>query len=92
MPADQLVRVLHALIGGLGVAPSADLGDRHAVFQPCHGTAPDIAGQGVANPVAAILSGTLGPSGAGGAPTYGCPLFDSESMKCGRTRFDATQR
>jgi 3-isopropylmalate dehydrogenase len=28
------------LIGGLGIAPSADIGDKHAVFQPCHGTAP----------------------------------------------------
>ena len=41
-----------ALMGGLGMAPSADMGDRHAVFQPCHGTAPDIAGHGVANPTA----------------------------------------
>lgn len=47
------------LIGGLGMAPSADVGDQHAVFQPCHGTAPDIAGQGKANPIAAILSGVL---------------------------------
>ncbi len=45
-----------ALIGGLGAAPSADIGDSHAVFQPCHGTAPDIAGQGRANPTAMILS------------------------------------
>jgi len=44
------------LIGGMGFAPSADIGDRHAVFQPSHGTAPDIAGQGVANPTAMILS------------------------------------
>src|SRR5207249_10950249 len=44
------------LIGGMGMAPSADIGDRHAVFQPAHGTAPDIAGKGIANPVAAILS------------------------------------
>jgi 3-isopropylmalate dehydrogenase len=41
------------------VAPSADVGDQHAVFQPCHGTAPDIAGRGVANPVASILSGVM---------------------------------
>ena len=41
------------------MAPSADLGDRHAVFQPCHGTAPDIAGRGIANPLAAILSGVM---------------------------------
>src|ERR1700730_17069430 len=44
------------LIGGMGMAPSADIGDRHAVFQPCHGTAPDIMGQGKANPTGMILS------------------------------------
>ncbi|MEM7216382.1 MAG: isocitrate/isopropylmalate family dehydrogenase [Pseudomonadota bacterium] len=44
------------LMGGLGLAPSADIGDDHAVFQPCHGSAPDIAGQGIANPFAMILS------------------------------------
>ena len=47
------------LIGGLGYAPSADLGDRYAVFQPSHGTAPDIAGQGIANPAAMILSAAM---------------------------------
>ncbi|MEM8790354.1 MAG: isocitrate/isopropylmalate family dehydrogenase [Pseudomonadota bacterium] len=47
------------LMGGLGMAPSADIGDGHAVFQPCHGTAPDIAGQGIANPLAMILSGAM---------------------------------
>jgi 3-isopropylmalate dehydrogenase len=47
------------LMGGLGMAPSADIGDDHAVFQPCHGTAPDIAGQGKANPTAMILSGGM---------------------------------
>ena len=47
------------LMGGLGMAPSADIGDRHAVFQPCHGSAPDIAGKGVANPMAMILSGAM---------------------------------
>jgi len=47
------------LMGGLGVAPSADIGARHAVFQPCHGSAPDIAGQGVANPMAMILSAAM---------------------------------
>lgn len=47
------------LLGGLGFAPSADIGDRHAVFQPCHGTAPDIAGQGRANPIAMILSAAM---------------------------------
>src|SRR2546422_9667034 len=44
------------LIGGMDTAPSADIGDSHAVFQPCHGTAPDIMGQGKANPTGMILS------------------------------------
>lgn len=56
---DILSDLTAGLVGGLGVAPSADVGDTHAVFQPCHGTAPDIAGQGVANPVAAIQSGVM---------------------------------
>ena len=47
------------LMGGLGVAPSADIGLEHAVFQPCHGSAPDIAGQGIANPMAMILSAAM---------------------------------
>ncbi|MFQ5953557.1 MAG: isocitrate/isopropylmalate dehydrogenase family protein [Kiloniellales bacterium] len=47
------------LIGGMGMAPSADIGDEHAVFQPCHGSAPDIAGQGAANPTAMFLSGAM---------------------------------
>src|SRR5260370_7327902 len=47
------------LIGGMGMAPSADVGDRHAVFQPCHGTAPDIMGQGKANPTGMILSAAM---------------------------------
>ncbi len=46
-------------IGGMGMAPSADVGDQYGVFQPSHGTAPDIAGQGIANPVAQILSAAL---------------------------------
>lgn len=45
-----------ALVGGMGMAPSADIGERHGVFQPAHGSAPDIAGQQKANPTAAILS------------------------------------
>src|SRR5215217_6399994 len=58
------------LVGGMGFSPSADIGDGHAVFQPAHGTAPDIAGQGVANPTATLLSaammlGWLASRGAG---------------------------
>ncbi len=48
-----------ALVGGMGYAPSADIGDDHAVFQPCHGTAPDIVGKGLANPTAMFLSGAM---------------------------------
>jgi homoisocitrate dehydrogenase len=48
-----------ALVGGLGVAPSANLGERVAVFEPVHGSAPDIAGKGVANPIGAILSAAM---------------------------------
>jgi homoisocitrate dehydrogenase len=48
-----------ALIGGLGVAPSANIGEKAAVFEPVHGSAPDIAGQGIANPIGAILSAAL---------------------------------
>jgi 3-isopropylmalate dehydrogenase len=47
------------LVGGMGMAPSADIGDDHALFQPCHGSAPDIAGQGKANPTAMILSAAM---------------------------------
>ena len=47
------------LIGGLGVAPSANIGDDCVVFEAVHGTAPDIAGKGVANPTALILSAAL---------------------------------
>lgn len=48
-----------ALIGGMGYAPSADIGDDYAVFQPCHGSAPDIAGRGMANPTAMFLSAAM---------------------------------
>ena len=47
------------LMGGLGLAPSADIGLDHAVFQPCHGSAPEIAGKGLANPMAMILSAAM---------------------------------
>ena len=59
MFGDILSDLTAGLIGGMGMAPSADIGDKHAVFQPCHGTAPDIMGQGKANPSAMILSVAL---------------------------------
>ncbi len=48
-----------ALVGGMGMAPSADVGDHHGLFQPSHGSAPDIAGQGKANPTAMLLSAAM---------------------------------
>ena len=53
---DILSDLTAGLVGGMGMAPSADIGDHYAVFQPAHGSAPDIAGKGIANPVATILS------------------------------------
>ncbi|TCR68522.1 isocitrate/isopropylmalate family dehydrogenase [Bosea sp. BK604] len=47
------------LIGGMGFAPSADIGAANGMFQPSHGTAPDIAGKGIANPTAMILSAAM---------------------------------
>lgn len=47
------------LVGGLGVAPSANFGDGCAIFEAVHGSAPDIAGQGIANPTALILCSAL---------------------------------
>ncbi len=47
------------LVGGLGVVPGANLGDDVAVFESVHGSAPDIAGKGIADPVATILSATM---------------------------------
>ena len=59
MFGDILSDLAAALVGGMGMAPSADIGDEHAVFQPAHGSAPDIAGQGIANPIAAIQSAAM---------------------------------
>jgi 3-isopropylmalate dehydrogenase len=59
MFGDILSDLIAALVGGMGMAPSADIGDAHALFQPAHGTAPDIAGLGIANPTAMILSAAM---------------------------------
>lgn len=53
---DILSDLAGELIGSLGLAPSLNVGDRHAMAQAAHGSAPDIAGMGIANPVAMILS------------------------------------
>jgi 3-isopropylmalate dehydrogenase len=73
------------LMGGLGMAPSADIGDANAVFQPCHGSAPDIAGQGKANPTAMILSGAMMLDWLG--HKHGC----AEAIEAGRLIETAVQ-
>lgn len=47
------------ITGSLGMLPSASLGDKYALYEPVHGSAPDIAGKGVANPIATILSASM---------------------------------
>ncbi|MFT4621535.1 MAG: isocitrate dehydrogenase (NAD+) [Myxococcota bacterium] len=56
---DIISDICAGLVGGLGVVPGANVGDTCAVFEAVHGTAPDIAGRGVANPLAVLLSGCL---------------------------------
>jgi isocitrate dehydrogenase (NAD+) len=56
---DILSDLCAGLVGGLGLAAGANLGWEYAVFEPVHGSAPDIAGAGVANPIAMILSGAM---------------------------------
>jgi methanogen homoisocitrate dehydrogenase len=52
---DILSDMCAALVGSLGLVPSANIGDKYAFFEPVHGSAPDIAGKGIANPLAAVL-------------------------------------
>lgn len=56
---DVLSDEMAGLVGGLGFAPSGSFGPRAALFEPVHGSAPDIAGKGVANPCGAILSAAM---------------------------------
>lgn len=56
---DILSDLAASLVGGMGMAPSGDIGYDYAMFQPAHGSAPTIAGKGIANPVATILSGAM---------------------------------
>jgi isocitrate dehydrogenase len=53
---DYLSDAYAATIGGLGVAPGANVGDRYAMFESTHGTAPNIAGRNIANPTALLLT------------------------------------
>lgn len=56
---DILSDLCAGLIGGLGLAPGANIGEQGAVFEAVHGSAPDIAGQGIANPTAILMSGLM---------------------------------
>ncbi|MEF8781686.1 MAG: isocitrate/isopropylmalate family dehydrogenase [Haloarculaceae archaeon] len=59
LAGDVLSDLAAGLVGGLGLLPSANVGAEKAMFEPVHGSAPDIAGQGIANPAATILSGAM---------------------------------
>jgi len=59
MFGDILSDLCAQLVGGMGFAPSGNIGDKYAMFEPSHGSALDIAGKGIANPVAAILSARM---------------------------------
>ena len=56
---DILSDLMAGLVGGLGMAPGANIGDKAAIFEAVHGSAPDIAGKGIANPLALLLAGCL---------------------------------
>lgn len=89
MFGDILSDLAAGLIGGMGMAPSGDIGPTHAVFQPSHGSAPDIAGNDWANPTATILSAAmmldwLGETEAGGIVRSGMERVFSDPLA--RTR------
>ena len=56
---DVISDLCAGLVGGLGVVPGANIGETHAVFEAVHGSAPDIAGKGVANPLALLMSSVM---------------------------------
>ncbi len=74
MFGDILSDLAGGLVGGMGMAACAEIGDANGLFQPAHGSAPDIMGQDKANPLAAILSAAL--------------MLDYLGEKTGNTRFD----
>jgi len=59
LAGDMLSDLSAGLVGGLGLLPSANVGNENALFEPVHGSAPDIAGEGIANPAAMILSAAM---------------------------------
>jgi isocitrate dehydrogenase (NAD+) len=56
---DLISDLCAGLVGGLGIVPGSNIGDAAAVFEAVHGSAPDIAGKGIANPLALIMSGVM---------------------------------
>lgn len=83
------------MVGGLGVAPGANYGDKDAVFEAVHGSAPDIAGKGVANPLSLLMSGvmllnhlatTRGDKEAGEIATRVRTAYDRALMEGQKTR------
>ena len=56
---DILSDLCSGLIGGLGLVPSSNIGSDYAMFEAVHGSAPDIAGKGIANPIATVLSAAM---------------------------------
>ena len=76
---DILSDQIAGLVGGLGMAPGANIGADAAIFEAVHGSAPDIAGKGVANPLALLLAAALmldhvDTRRAGAAPAHGDPV------------------
>ena len=59
LAGDMLSDLAAGLVGGLGLLPSANVGEDNALFEPVHGSAPDIAGEGIANPTAMVLSAAM---------------------------------
>jgi isocitrate dehydrogenase (NAD+) len=66
---DVMSDLAAGLVGGLGVVPSGNIGDEGAIFEAVHGTAPDIAGKGIANPTALLMSAILMLNYIGEGPT-----------------------
>jgi len=86
MFGDILSDLAAGTVGGMGLAPSADIGDDHGLFQPSHGSAPDLAGKGVANPVAQVLSAAMMLDWLGDKES------DPEAKKAARAIEDAVER
>ncbi len=86
---DLMSDLCAGLVGGLGVTPGANIGEKGAVFEAVHGTAPDIAGQDKANPLAMLMSGVMMLNHVG--KTQGRPDFERAAARI-RGAYDAAIR